>query len=149
MADEPTSALDVVVQRQVMVTLGRLQEGLEAAVILVGHDMGLVAQFADTVGVMYAGKLVEVGPVEQIFEEPLHPYTRLLIESLPNLREKREAAGRHSGLPPLSSTFLQGVFSTPLPLRHGPLHPDLAGLRRSAAGAQLACHLYQEPGVSS
>ena len=61
-ADEPTSALDVIVQRQIMQTLGRLQEGLNASVLLVGHDMGLVAQFADTVGVMYAGKLVEVGP---------------------------------------------------------------------------------------
>ena len=122
-ADEPTSALDVVVQRQVMVTLGRLQEGLEAAVILVGHDMGLVAQFADTVGVMYAGKLVEVGPVEQIFEEPLHPYTRLLIESLPNLREEEGAVGRHSRpAAPSCQSSSRVCFLPPLPLRNGPLH---------------------------
>ena len=82
-ADEPTSALDVVVQRQIMQTLGRLQEGLDAAVLLVGHDMGLVAQFADTIGVMYAGKLVEVGTVPDVFKDPKHPYTKLLIESLP------------------------------------------------------------------
>ena len=69
-ADEPTSALDVVVQRQIMQTLGRLQEGLEAAVLLVGHDMGLVAQFADTIGVMYAGKLVEVGSVPRRIQRP-------------------------------------------------------------------------------
>ena len=68
-ADEPTSALDVVVQRQVMQTLGRLQDGLGAAVILIGHDMGLIAQFADTVGVMYAGRLVEIGPVRQMHRE--------------------------------------------------------------------------------
>jgi peptide/nickel transport system ATP-binding protein len=61
-ADEPTSALDVVVQRQVMTTLGRLQKETGAAVILVGHDMGLIAQFADRVGVMYAGKLVDLPP---------------------------------------------------------------------------------------
>ena len=60
-ADEPTSALDVVVQRRIMETLGRLQAGLGAAVVLIGHDMGLVAQFADYVGVMYAGRLVDLG----------------------------------------------------------------------------------------
>ena len=98
-ADEPTSALDVVVQRQIMQTLGRLQEGLDASIMLVGHDMGLVAQFADTIGVMYAGKLVEVGPVEEVFSDPKHPYTKLLIRSLPSLQEKREFLGI-PGLPP-------------------------------------------------
>ena len=98
-ADEPTSALDVVVQRQIMQTLGKVQSGLDAAVILVGHDMGLVAQFADTIGVMYAGKLVELGPVGQVFEEPQHPYTQLLIESLPTFSEKRDFIGI-PGMPP-------------------------------------------------
>ena len=87
-ADEPTSALDVVVQRQIMQTLGRLQEGLEAAVLLVGHDMGLVAQFADTIGVMYAGKLVEVGSVPDVFKDPKHPYTKLSDRKLAFLRHK-------------------------------------------------------------
>ena len=98
-ADEPTSALDVVVQRQIMQTLGRVQSGLDAAVILVGHDMGLVAQFADTIGVMYAGKLVEVGPVNRVFESPQHPYTQLLIDSLPTFTEKRDFIGI-PGMPP-------------------------------------------------
>ena len=98
-ADEPTSALDVVVQRTVMQTLGRLQEGLEASIVLVGHDMGLVAQFADFVGVMYAGKMVELGPVNSVFEKPLHPYTRLLIRSLPTLENKEDFVGI-PGLPP-------------------------------------------------
>ena len=77
-ADEPTSALDVVVQRNVMQTLGRLQEGLHASIILIGHDMGLVAQFSDHVGVMYAGRLVEVGPVKTVFKSPKHPYLSLI-----------------------------------------------------------------------
>ena len=98
-ADEPTSALDVVVQRTVMQTLGRLQEGLEASIVLVGHDMGLVAQFADFVGVMYAGKMVELGPVNSVFEKPLHPYNRLLIRSLPTLENKEDFVGI-PGLPP-------------------------------------------------
>src|SRR6266702_562486 len=99
LADEPTSALDVVVQRQVMETLLRVQEQLGASVVLVGHDMGLMAQFVTRLGVMYAGRLVEVSPVRDIFAEPLHPYTRLLIASLPSLEVKSTVQGI-PGLPP-------------------------------------------------
>ncbi len=84
-ADEPTSALDVVVQRQVMETLARVQRDLGAAIILVGHDMGLMAQFVDRLGVMYAGRLVEVAPIGEIITNPRHPYTQALIASLPTL----------------------------------------------------------------
>ncbi|HEX4213552.1 MAG TPA: ABC transporter ATP-binding protein [Candidatus Dormibacteraeota bacterium] len=87
-ADEPTSALDVVMQRQVMQTLRAVQETLGAAVLLIGHDMGLLAQFVDRLGVMYEGKLVELGPVRSVFREPLHPYTQVLIRSLPSLDER-------------------------------------------------------------
>src|ERR687897_787826 len=83
-ADEPTSALDVVIQRRVMQTLRRVQDELGAAVILIGHDMGLMAQFAQRVAVMRAGQLVEVNNVHEIFARPQHPYTRLLMESLPS-----------------------------------------------------------------
>jgi peptide/nickel transport system ATP-binding protein len=98
-ADEPTSALDVVVQRQVMDTLDNVQEQLGASVILVGHDMGLMAQYVDRIAVMYAGRMAEDGPVEAVFEEPLHPYTRLLIASLPSLETKRVFRGI-PGAPP-------------------------------------------------
>src|SRR5436189_2343484 len=101
-ADEPTSALDVVVQRQVMETLGRVQKELGAAVSLVGHDMGLMAQFVNRIGVMYGGKLVEVGPVRDIFKDPLHPYTQLLINSLPNLQTKED----FRGIPGLTPSLL-------------------------------------------
>ena len=83
-ADEPTSALDVVVQRRVMQTLRRVQDELGAAVILIGHDMGLMAQFAQRVAVMRAGQLIEVNSVQEIFARPQHPYTHLLMESLPS-----------------------------------------------------------------
>ena len=112
LADEPTSALDVVVQRQIMQTLGRLQSGIDAAVILVGHDMGLVAQFADTIGVMYAGRLVELGPVNQIFEEPQHPYTKLLIDSLPSFSQKKEFVGI-PGMPPRLLNLASGCAFYP------------------------------------
>jgi peptide/nickel transport system ATP-binding protein len=103
LADEPTSALDVVVQRQVMETLRRVQEQLGASVLLVGHDMGLMAQFVNRLGVMYAGRLVEVSPVRDIFADPLHPYTRLLIASLPSLEQK----GQFRGIPGLPPSLLE------------------------------------------
>jgi len=87
-ADEPTSALDVVVQRRVIETLRKVQERIQAAVILIGHDMGLLAQFADRVAVMQAGRIVEMKGVKQIFAAPEHPYSRLLMRSIPSLDHK-------------------------------------------------------------
>ncbi len=86
--DEPTSALDVVTQRQVMETIDRVQKQMGAAVILIGHDMGLMAQFVDKVAVMYTGRLTEVSPVRDMFTNPLHPYAQALIHSLPSLYKK-------------------------------------------------------------
>jgi peptide/nickel transport system ATP-binding protein len=87
-ADEPTSALDVVVQRRVMQTLRKVQDALGVSVILIGHDMGLMAQFAERVAVMRYGQLVEVAAVRDLFARPQHPYTRLLMDSLPSLRQR-------------------------------------------------------------
>jgi peptide/nickel transport system ATP-binding protein len=90
-ADEPTSALDVVVQRHVMETLRKVQDRIGASVILIGHDMGLMAQFAQRVAVMRAGQIVEINGVREIFARPQHPYTKLLMESLPSL-DRRESS---------------------------------------------------------
>lgn len=87
-ADEPTSALDVVVQRQIIETLLEIQGRLGAAVILVGHDMGLIAQFADRIAVMYAGRLVELGPTRDVLRAARHPYSELLIRSVPTLARR-------------------------------------------------------------
>ena len=89
LADEPTSALDVVVQRVVAQTLLDVKERIGVSMIMIGHDMGLQAQMVDRIAVMYAGNLVEVGPVSTIFEHPYHPYTQLLIESIPSIRDKK------------------------------------------------------------
>jgi peptide/nickel transport system ATP-binding protein len=86
-----------------METLRRVQEQLGASVLLVGHDMGLMAQFVNRLGVMYAGRLVEVSPVRDIFADPLHPYTRLLIASLPSLEQK----GQFRGIPGLPPSLLE------------------------------------------
>lgn len=89
LADEPTSALDVIVQRLVAQTLLDIKEKMGVSMIMIGHDMGLQAQMVDRLAVMYAGNMVEVGPVEIIFEKPYHPYTKLLIESIPSIKEKK------------------------------------------------------------
>jgi peptide/nickel transport system ATP-binding protein len=86
-ADEPTSALDVVVQKAVALTLADIRHRLDMSVVLIGHDMALQAQLADRVGVMWKGRLVEIGPVRTIFRKPAHPYTRLLLRSIPSLRQ--------------------------------------------------------------
>lgn len=92
LADEPTSALDVMVQKQVLATLGRVQRDLGAAVLLIGHDMALMAHFVDRLGVMYQGRLVEIGPVREVFANPQHAYTRMLIDSLPSFSRTRRVA---------------------------------------------------------
>ena len=85
-ADEPTSALDVVVQRAVAETIQAVQARLGASVILIGHDLGLQAQLVHRLGVMYRGRLVEVGPASELFHRPQHPYTELLVRSAPSIR---------------------------------------------------------------
>jgi peptide/nickel transport system ATP-binding protein len=144
-ADEPTSALDVVVQRQIMQTLGQLQEGLAAAVVLIGHDMGLVAQFAHRVGVMYAGKLVELAPVRQVFRDALHPYTRLLIQSLPNLESKKKFLGI-PGLPPTLLHLPPGcVFHPRCPaVIKGQCETVVPVWGKVRDDQLVACHLYPE-----
>ena len=86
--DEPTTALDVVVQRGVIQMLLEIQRKLRNTIILVTHDMGVHANVADRIGIMYAGKIVEEGTTEHIFEKPLHPYTQFLINSLPKFGDK-------------------------------------------------------------
>jgi peptide/nickel transport system ATP-binding protein len=143
-ADEPTSALDVVVQRQVMLTLGRLQQGLHAAVLLIGHDMGLIAQFADTVGVLYAGRMVEQGPVDDILEHPRHPYTRLLIDSLPTLDDKKALRGI-PGLPPSLLNLPPGCpFAPRCPYAFDRCRRELPDLQVVGGQQLAACHLYPQ-----
>ena len=148
-ADEPTSALDVVVQRQVMETLRRVQEELGAAVILVGHDMGLMAQFVDRLGVMYAGRLAEVSDVGEIFREPLHPYSQLLIASLPSLETKGDFRGI-PGLPPSLLNPPPGCpFHARCPFAMERCSTDAPALRQVRPGRWVACHLYEPSAISS
>ncbi len=140
-ADEPTSALDVVVQRQVMETLGRVQAELGAAVILIGHDIGLMAQFVDRLGIMYAGRLVEVGPIRDIITAPRHPYTRMLIESLPSLEHKGGLRGI-PGLAPVLRELPPGcAFHPRCPMAEVRCRIEKPSVRSVGEAAAVACHL--------
>src|SRR5580658_113738 len=139
-ADEPTSALDVVVQRQVMETLGRVQAELGAAVILIGHDIGLMAQFVDRLGVMYAGRLVEVAPIAEMISKPRHPYTRALIAALPSLERRGTLAGI-PGLAPLLRELPPGCAFHPRCAQATDRCRRKRPAVRQTEGAAVACHL--------
>ncbi len=142
-ADEPTSALDVVVQRQIMETIGKVQEDIGAAVILIGHDMGLMAQFVDRLGVMYGGKLVEDGETKEAFRSPQHPYTQVLIDSLPSFDEEprlvKIPGQMHSPLAPPPGC----VFHPRCPKRFAPCDTIVPVLRPVQGHQRVACLLYE------
>ncbi|MGH2534485.1 MAG: ABC transporter ATP-binding protein [Thermomicrobiales bacterium] len=143
-ADEPTSALDVVVQRQIMQTLAVVQGRLRASVLLIGHDMGLMAQFADRIGVMYGGKLVEIGPTRHLFREPLHPYTQALIASLPSF-ERRTTFVKIRGTPHSPLNQPSGCVFHPRCPKVMEICPNLVpAFREVQPQRSVACHLYDE-----
>ncbi len=107
-ADEPTTALDVTIQLQYLRLLKDIQEETGLAIIFITHDFGVVARMCDRVAVMYAGRVVENGPVREIFNEPSHPYTRALIDSVPKLEERTERLYSIDGQPPLLSNLPEG-----------------------------------------
>lgn len=146
-ADEPTSALDVVTQRQVMETIDKVQDEINAAVILIGHDMGLMAQFVDRVAVMYAGRLVELATVREMFTDPKHPYSQALISSLPSLDNK----GVFQGIPGLAPSLLRlpsgCAFHPRCP--YGQQEPQRSVRPEPVmlpGGRMVTCHLYSEEG---
>ncbi len=99
-ADEPTTSLDVIVEAQILDLLKQLKDAYHMTLVLISHNLGIVAELADRLAVMYAGKLVEVAPAEQLFGEPLHPYTQGLLASVPNIRLEDEELQTMDGAPP-------------------------------------------------
>ena len=127
MMDEPTSALDVVAQRSLMVQVKQLQAELGFAIIFVTHDMSLVCHFSDRVAVMYAGKIVEPGRPAHLFDDPLHPYTRGLLDSFPSVYGPKVLLEGIPGSPPTSPAF-RPVATSALAA------PRLPALQRRRAG---------------
>jgi oligopeptide/dipeptide ABC transporter ATP-binding protein len=99
-ADEPTTALDVLVEAGFIDLLNRLRHDLKLSILLITHNLGMVAEIADRIAVMYAGKIVEVGTAQEVFHRPLHPYTHGLIHCVPNIRLEQEKLATMGGNPP-------------------------------------------------
>ncbi|MCZ1007651.1 ABC transporter ATP-binding protein [Streptomyces lydicus] len=144
-ADEPTTALDVTVQAQVMDLLAELQRELTMGLILITHDLGVVADVADTIAVMYAGRIVETAPVHQLYRAPAHPYTRGLLDSIPRLDQKGQRLYAIKGLPPNLTAIPPGCpFHPRCPLARDVCRTDPPPLYEAGPGRASACHFWKE-----
>ena len=147
-ADEPTTALDVTVQAQVMDLLAELQRELNMGLILITHDLGVVADVADKIAVMYAGRIVERAPVHEIYKAPAHPYTKGLLESIPRLDQKGQELYAIKGLPPNLLNIPPGcAFNPRCPLAQDVCRtdvPPLYDVTESPVPRASACHFWKE-----
>jgi len=141
-ADEPTSALDVVVQRVVAQTLLDVKRTLGVSMILIGHDMGLMAQLVDRIAVMYAGNIVEIAPVKEIFAEPLHPYTQLLLASIPSVKERKPLVVTEGLTHDLRRPPPGCIFQLRCPFVMDKCREVVPPLRELRPNHYAACHLY-------
>jgi oligopeptide/dipeptide ABC transporter ATP-binding protein len=141
-ADEPTSALDVVVQRVVAQTLLDVKRTLGVSMILIGHDMGLMAQLVDRIAVMYAGNIVEIAPVKDIFAEPLHPYTQLLLASIPSVKERKPLVVTEGLTHDLRRPPPGCIFQLRCPFVMDKCREVVPPLRELRPNHFAACHLY-------
>jgi peptide/nickel transport system ATP-binding protein len=148
-ADEPTTALDVTVQAQILDLIRDLQAEFHSAVIIITHDLGVVAQLADDILVMYAGRPVEYGSAPDVFERPEHPYTWGLLSSMPRLdRERQDRLVPIKGTPPSLINVPPGCAFHPrcayCDLTGGKSRTEVPLMRPTAPGHQVACHLPPE-----
>ncbi|WP_425841444.1 ABC transporter ATP-binding protein [Streptomyces fractus] len=151
-ADEPTTALDVTVQAQVMDLLAELQREYHMGLILITHDLGVVADVADKIAVMYAGRIVETAPVHELYKRPAHPYTRGLLHSIPRLDQKGQELYAIKGLPPNLLKIPSGcAFNPRCPKAEDICRTDVPSLARvteqdgtELVGRGSACHFWRE-----
>jgi peptide/nickel transport system ATP-binding protein len=146
--DEPTTALDVVVQRSIMDELARLRDRLGFSVILISHDLDLVAERSSRVAIMYGGRLVEVGPASSVVAKPLHPYTEALLSSSMSLDGPVHRLVDLPGKPPDLIGAQPGCAFFPRCAKAQPGHDlKVPSLLEVEAGHQVACHLYSSAAV--
>ena len=146
-ADEPTTALDVTIQAQVLELMSELKEKYDTSMIMITHDLGIVAEVCDTVAVMYAGKIVEHGTLEDVFNHTLHPYTEGLFNSLPNIKNRTAMLKPIKGLMPDPTNLPKGCafaprcdYATPACFERQPQ------LQQASPTHQFACLAYEQPG---
>lgn len=142
-ADEPTTALDVVVARGILQLIRELKEDFGMTVIFVAHDMAAHAQIADRIAIMYAGKIVEIGSVDEAFADPLHPYSKALISAIPTADKKRVKG--IPGVPPSPLNWPQGCRFHPRCTRAMDVCSRVCpSMKEVAPGRYVECHLYGE-----
>ena len=146
-ADEPTTALDVTIQAQVLELMSELKEKYDTSMIMITHDLGIVAEVCDTVAVMYAGRIVEQGTLEDVFNHTLHPYTEGLFNSLPNINNRTAMLKPIKGLMPDPTDLPKGCafaprcdYATPACFERQPQ------LQQASPTHQFACLAYEQPG---
>ncbi|MGV9338588.1 ABC transporter ATP-binding protein [Streptomyces sp. NPDC003688] len=144
-ADEPTTALDVTVQAQVMDLLAELQREYRMGLVLITHDLGVVADVADRIAVMYAGRIVESAPVHDLYKAPAHPYTRGLLDSIPRLDHKGRELYAIKGQPPNLTHVPPGcAFYPRCPMARDICRTDPPPLYDAGEGRRSACHFWRE-----
>ena len=148
-ADEPTTALDVSIQAQIIALLKRLCREHGTAVMLVTHDMGVIAETADRVAVMYAGRIAEIGPVADVIHRPQHPYTVGLMGSIPSVAEDRDRLEQIDGAMPRLNAIPQGCAFNPRCPRAMPVCRERRPELMQAGASQAACWLHDESAATS
>ncbi|MFI9639545.1 ABC transporter ATP-binding protein [Micromonospora sp. NPDC051925] len=144
-ADEPTTALDVTVQAQIMDLLGELQRERRMGMVLITHDLGVVADVADRIAVMYAGRIVEEADVHDLYAKPGHPYTHGLLNSIPRMDEKGQQLRTIKGLPPNLMNIPPGCpFNPRCPMAQPVCREELPPLLQIGTGRASACHFAEE-----
>ncbi|MGP3972955.1 ABC transporter ATP-binding protein [Streptomyces sp. 8N114] len=144
-ADEPTTALDVTVQAQVMELLAELQREFTMGLILITHDLGVVADVADKIAVMYAGRIVETAPVGEIYRAPAHPYTKGLLDSIPRLDQKGQQLDVIRGMPPSLLEIPPACAYNPrCPMARAMCRMDEPPLYEVSGQRRSACHFWEE-----
>lgn len=144
-ADEPTTALDVTIEAQILKLLWKLSRDLDTSILFITHDLGVVSELCDRVLVMYAGRIVEKANVETLFEDPKHPYTQGLLESIPRLDENRDRLAQIKGSIPNPTEMPTGCrFAPRCPEAMDECYEQYPRMR-SVDETETACHLYELP----
>lgn len=144
-ADEPTTALDVTIQAQIMGLLKQLQAEMESGILLITHDLGVVAEMADRVAVMYGGEIVEIASVNELFRNPLHPYTRSLFKSMPSNKPDKERLHVIEGtVPTIQALHRTGCrFAQRIPWVRADLHEQHPALKEVTPNHLVRCSCYK------
>lgn len=144
-ADEPTTSLDVIVEAQILEEMAELKDAFNLTMILITHNLGVLAQTADNIAIMYAGRVMELSPTEELFEDPLHPYARALLQSVPDVTHPEKKLTWIPGAPPDLTDPIPGCMYNPrCPHAMSICKETVPPLIENKEGRLVACHLFGE-----